>query len=133
VALVLDLAEGLPNVRGDAIHLEQVVLNLTLNAAEAMETVDRQSRELRILTAKHDETSVRVSVRDRGPGIDEAFINRIFEAFYTTKLQGMGMGLSICKSIIEAHGGRLWAENYPEGGTTFSFTVPIFEAAGVRP
>lgn len=125
--LVLELAEGLPDVQCDAVHLEQVVLNLILNGSEAMETVDRQCRELRILTAKHDEKSVRVSVRDKGPGIDEAFIERIFEAFYTNKPQGMGMGLSICKSIIEAHGGRLWAENHPEGGATFSFTVPICE------
>jgi hypothetical protein len=98
-----------------------------------MERVGRQFRELRILTVKHDENSVRVSVRDRGPGINEALIKRIFEAFYTTKPQGMGMGLSICKSIIEAHSGRLWAENHPEGGAMFSFTVPICETTGVRP
>ena len=90
-----------------------------------METVDRQSRDLKILTVKHDEKSVRVSVRDKGPGIDEALIDRIFEAFYTTKPQGIGMGLSICKSIIEAHGGRLWAENNPDQGATVSFTLPI--------
>jgi len=125
VPLVVELAEGLPNVKCDTVHLEQVILNLILNASEAMETVDSQSRELRILTVKHDEKSVRVSVRDKGPGIDEALIERIFEAFYTTKPQGMGMGLSICKSIIEAHGGRLWVENNPDQGATVSFTLPI--------
>jgi signal transduction histidine kinase len=72
-------------------------------------------------------------VRDKGPGINETLIKRIFEAFYTTKPQGLGMGLAICKSIIEAHGGRLWAENNPEGGATFSFTIPICETTGVRP
>ena len=133
VPLVLDLAKDLPDVQGDAVHLEQVLLNLILNASEAMESVDRQFRELRILTVKHDEKSVRVSVRDKGPGINETLIKRIFEAFYTTKPQGLGMGLAICKSIIEAHGGRLWAENNPEGGATFSFTIPICETTGVRP
>ena len=133
VPLVLELTKGLPDVQGDAVHLEQVLLNLILNGSEAMERVDRQFRELRILTVRHDEKFVRVSVKDRGPGINEALIKRIFEAFYTTKPQGMGMGLSICKSIIEAHGGRLWAENHPEGGAMFSFTVPICETTGVRP
>ena len=125
VSLVLDLAEGLPYVQGDAIHLQQVALNLIINGTEAMETVDHQSRELRISTAKHDENAVRVSVRDQGTGIDEDHISGIFEAFYTTKSEGMGMGLSICKSIIEAHGGRLRAENNPDRGATVSFTVPI--------
>ena len=125
VSLVLDLAEGLPYIQGDAIHLQQVALNLIINGTEAMETVDHQSRELRISTAKHDENAVRVSVRDQGTGIDEDHITGIFEAFYTTKSEGMGMGLSICKSIIEAHGGRLRAENNPDRGATVSFTVPI--------
>ncbi len=123
--LVLDLADNIPPVHGDAIHLEQVALNLILNGAEAMETIDSQSRELRILTAKHDDNTVRVSVRDQGTGIDETHIDGIFEAFYTTKTEGMGMGLSICRSIIEAHGGRLWAENNPDKGATISFTVPV--------
>ena len=125
VLLVLDLAEGLPYVQGDAIHLQQVALNLIINGTEAMETADHPSGELRILTAKHDKNAVRVSVRDQGTGIDEDHITGIFEAFYTTKSEGMGMGLSICRSIIEAHGGRLWAENNPDRGATISFTVPI--------
>jgi len=125
VSLVLDLAEGLPYVQGDAIHLQQVALNLIINGTEAMETLDHQSRELQILTAQHDESSVKVSVRDKGTGIDEAHIEGIFEAFYTTKPEGMGMGLSICRSIIEAHGGQLRAENNPDKGATVSFTVPV--------
>jgi signal transduction histidine kinase len=104
-----------------------VVLNLILNGAEAMESADSQSQELRILTANHDKNSVKVSVQDRGSGIDEAHMDQIFEAFYTTKPDGMGMGLSICRSIIEAHHGRLWAENNPEGGATISFTVPVMK------
>jgi PAS domain S-box-containing protein len=127
VSLVLELADGLPQVQGDAVHLEQVVLNLILNGTEAMETLDRQSRELQILTAKHDENTVRVSVRDQGTGIDEDHITGIFEAFYTTKSEGMGMGLSICRSIIEIHGGRLWAENNSDQGATVSFTVPTYD------
>ena len=125
VSLFLDLADGLPHVRGDAIHMEQVILNLILNGTEAMAGLDHQSRELRILTTKHDENAVRVSVRDMGSGIDEAYIASIFEAFYTTKPEGMGMGLSICKSIIEAHGGRLWAENNSDQGATVSFTMSV--------
>ncbi len=127
VALVLDLADGLPHVQGDAIHLEQVVLNLILNGTEAMAELDRQSRQLRILTAKHNENAVRISVRDQGTGIDQAHIASIFEAFFTTKPEGMGMGLSICRSIIEAHGGQLWAENNPDQGATVSFTVPTYD------
>jgi signal transduction histidine kinase len=125
--LVLDLADGLPHVQGDAIHLEQVVLNLILNGTEAMAELDRRSRELRILTAKHNENAIRVSVRDQGTGIDQVHIASIFEAFYTTKTEGMGMGLSICRSIIEAHGGQLWAENNPDQGATVSFTVPTYD------
>jgi PAS domain S-box-containing protein len=125
VSLVLDLAQGLPHVQGDVIHLQQVALNLIINGTEAMETVDHQSRELRILTAKHGENAVRVSVRDQGTGIDEDHITGIFEAFHTTKPEGMGMGLSICRSIIEAHDGRLWAENNPDQGATVSFTIPV--------
>ena len=125
VSLVLDLTENLPHVQGDAIHLERVAINLILNGKEAMETTDHQTGELRISTTKHDENAVKVSVRDQGTGIDETRIDVIFEAFYTTKPDGMGMGLSICRSIIEAHGGRLWAENNPDKGATVSFTVPI--------
>jgi len=126
VPLILELDDDLPHVKGDAIHLEQVILNLILNGTEAMVTIDRQFRKLRICTTKHDRDFIKVSVEDKGTGIDEAHINSIFETFYTTKPRGMGMGLSICRSIIEAHGGRLWAENNPDKGATVYFTVPVF-------
>jgi PAS domain S-box-containing protein len=125
VSLVFSLQEGLPPVEGDALHLEQVILNLVFNGTEAMEGSRSEQREIRISTERYDGDSVKVSVQDRGPGINETTKDQMFRAFHTTKPEGMGMGLSLCHSIIEAHGGRLWAENCPDGsGATFSFTVP---------
>jgi PAS domain S-box-containing protein len=127
VSFVLELADGLPPARGDAIQLEQVLLNLILNSSEAMVTFDGQFREVRLSTEQNDKSTLKVSVRDMGTGIDEENIEGIFDAFFTTKPEGMGMGLAICRSIIEAHGGRLWAENNPDQGATVSFTVPVVE------
>ena len=127
VSLVMALAEGLPPVRGDTIQLQQVALNLILNGAEAMIDLDDDSRKIIVSTNKHDEQTLKVSMRDSGRGLDGDTIDRIFDPFYTTKADGMGMGLSISRSIIEAHGGRLWAANNPDRGATFSFTVPVFE------
>jgi PAS domain S-box-containing protein len=125
VSIVTDLEEGLPPVEGDALHLEQVILNLVFNGVEAMEDSHIEHCEIRISTERCDEDSVKVSIQDKGPGIDEMTKYRMFEAFQSTKPEGMGMGLSICRSIIEAHGGRISAENCPEGiGAIFSFTVP---------
>jgi PAS domain S-box-containing protein len=125
VSLVLSLQEGLPPVDVDVLHLEQVILNLVFNGIEAMEGLRSEHREIRISTERCDGDGVRVSVQDRGPGINETTKDQMFQAFQTTKPEGMGMGLSLCRSIIEAHGGRLWAENCPDGsGATFSFTVP---------
>ena len=90
--------------------LQQVVLNLILNAVEAMSSVEKGARELLISTEQSQADGVLVAVRDSGPGIDPEHLERVFEAFYTTKSSGVGMGLSICRSIIDAHGGRLWAE-----------------------
>jgi PAS domain S-box-containing protein len=124
VSLVLSLQEGLPPVQGDLLHLEQVILNLVFNGIEAMEGSRSEHREIRISTERYDGDSVKVSVQDKGPGINETTKDQMFQAFQTTKPEGMGMGLSLCHSIIEAHGGRLWAENCPDGsGATFSFTV----------
>ncbi len=123
--LAMALAEGLPPVRGDTIQLQQVALNLILNGAEAMIDLDPDSRKITVLTEKHDEQTLKVSVRDSGKGLDEDIFDQIFDPFYTTKSQGMGMGLSISRSIIEAHGGRLWAANNPDRGATFHFTIPI--------
>ena len=125
VQLEMDLTNGLPDVQGNTIHLEQVVLNLILNGIEAMETFDSKLKHLKISTVKHDKESVRVSVQDKGTGIDDTQLASIFEAFYTTKSEGIGIGLSICRSIIEEHGGKLWAENNPDRGATISFKVPI--------
>jgi PAS domain S-box-containing protein len=125
IALSMELEDDLPQVRGDAIHLEQVILNLILNGAEAMASCDPSNRKFVIRTAKHDDNVVKVSAKDMGPGIDQKHLGQIFEAFYTTKSTGMGIGLSICRSIVEAHGGMLWAENNSDRGATVSFTVPL--------
>jgi PAS domain S-box-containing protein len=110
-------------VQGDRIQLQQVILNLILNAVEAMASVEAGIRELLISTAQ-DPTGTVVAVRDSGPGISPADLERIFEAFYSTKSSGVGMGLSICRSIITAHGGRLWAEANEPRGAVFQFTLP---------
>ena len=118
------LAEALLPVKGDRVQLQQVVLNLILNAVEAMSTVEAGPRELLISTEQTQAAGVLVSVRDSGPGIDPDHLDRVFEAFYTTKSSGVGMGLSICRSIIGAHGGRLWADMNASRGAVFRFTVP---------
>jgi signal transduction histidine kinase len=124
VALQTKLAEGLPLIQGDRIQLEQVILNLIINAAEAMGGVSEGARELRISTGGDASNGVLVQVRDSGPGLDKESFDRLFDAFYTTKPGGMGMGLSICRSIIEAHGGRVWATANEPQGANFQFTVP---------
>jgi C4-dicarboxylate-specific signal transduction histidine kinase len=131
VSLQTRLSEGLSPVHCDCVQLQQVVLNLILNAAkamgsEAMGSVEAEPRELLISTAEHH-TGVLVAVRDSGPGMDPAHLVRAFEAFYTTKAHGVGMGLSICRSIIDAHGGRLWAEANERRGAIFQFTLPAVQ------
>jgi C4-dicarboxylate-specific signal transduction histidine kinase len=120
----MQLAEGLPLVQGDRVQLQQVILNLIINAVEAMDGVDEGPRELLISTGAAGSDEVRVAVRDSGPELDAAKLERLFDAFYTTKPNGLGMGLSISRSIIEAHGGRLWAEANEPRGAIFQFTVP---------
>ena len=120
----LRLTEGVLPVEGDRVQLQQVVLNLILNAVEAMPSIETGPRELLISTEQNQTNGVLVAVRDSGPGIDPEHIERVFEAFYTTKPSGMGMGLSICRSIIDAHGGRLWAEANELRGAVFQFTLP---------
>jgi C4-dicarboxylate-specific signal transduction histidine kinase len=117
------LADGLFSVQGDRVQLQQVLLNLILNAAEAMGSVEEGVREL-LISTEQDHADALVAVRDSGPGIDPAHLDRVFDAFYTTKSSGTGMGLSICRSIIEAHGGKLWAEANEPRGVVFQFTVP---------
>jgi PAS domain S-box-containing protein len=120
------LFEGLLPVHGDRVQLQQVVLNLLLNAVEAMGSTEAGAREL-LISTEQDHTGVLVAVRDSGPGLDPAHLERVFDAFYTTKSSGMGMGLSICRSIIDAHGGRLWAEANEPRGTIFQFTLPAVQ------
>jgi signal transduction histidine kinase len=103
--------------------LQQVLLNLVVNALEAMGTANDGPRELLISTGTFEAESVLVAVRDSGPGLDAATLEKVFESFYTTKPTGLGMGLSICRSIIEAHGGRLWASKNALRGATFQFTL----------
>jgi PAS domain S-box-containing protein len=122
------LAEGLFPVRGDRVQLQQVILNLVLNAVEAMSSVEAGPRELLISTEQTEANGVLVAFRDSGPGIDPEHVERVFEAFYTTKSGGVGMGLSICRSIIDAHGGRLWADANEPRGAIFKFTLPSAES-----
>jgi C4-dicarboxylate-specific signal transduction histidine kinase len=123
VSIEARLADGLFPVRGDRVELQQVVLNLVLNAVEAMGSVEAGAREL-LISTEQDQTGVLVAVRHSGPGVGSARLKRIFEAFYTTKSSGVGMGLSICRSIIDAHGGRLWAEANEPRGAVFQFALP---------
>jgi signal transduction histidine kinase len=126
VLLMLDLADGLPQVFGDRTQLQQVLLNLIINGFEAIGDAGDGSRELDVRASKGEPNSVMISVQDSGIGIDEEHMDLLFNAFFTTKAEGLGMGLSISKSIIENHGGRLWATQNSDQGTTFSFTVPIY-------
>jgi PAS domain S-box-containing protein len=116
-------SERLLPIHGDRVQLQQVLLNLILNAVEAMGSREASAREL-LISTEQDRTGVLVAVRDSGPGIDQSHLERVFDAFYTTKSSGMGMGLSICRSIIEAHGGRLWASANLPRGASFQFTLP---------
>jgi PAS domain S-box-containing protein len=124
VILRTEFADDLPPVIGDRVQLQQVILNLLRNAADAMSACDDRPRELLIHTARTDSQSVLLAVQDSGSGIDPANLERIFQAFYTTKIGGMGVGLSISRTIIEAHGGKLWATQGVPQGAIFQFTLP---------
>ena len=124
VSVQTQLADDLPIIHGDRVQLQQVVLNLIINAVQAMSSVSEGPRELLISTGRAEPDSVLVAVRDSGPGLAPAVLERLFEPFYTTKPGGLGLGLSICQSIIEAHGGRLWANANVPRGAEFNVTVP---------
>ena len=128
VSVRTQLAEGLPRVQGDRVQLQQVLLNLIINAIEAMRDVGEGEREL-LISARNERDGVAVEVRDSGPGFAPAALERVFEAFYTTKPGGLGLGLSICRSIIEAHNGRLWASDNVPRGAIFGFIAPVRPAA----
>ena len=125
VSVQIRLTNGLPPVRGDRVQLQQVVLNLVLNAIEAMSSAGDGYRELLIGTEKNLAHGVLVAVRDSGPGLDTETRDRVFEAFYTTEPSGLGLGLSIRRSIVHAHGGRLWAEANQPPGAIFQFSTPV--------
>jgi signal transduction histidine kinase len=127
IALQIQVAQQLPVVRGDRIQLQQVLLNLIVNAVEAMSSVDEGPRELLISSASDAAGSVLIAVGDSGPGLTTESFDRAFQAFHTTKPDGMGLGLSICRSIVEAHGGRLWATANAPQGAIFQFTLPARE------
>ena len=120
----LELADDLPPVAGDRVQLQQVILNLLLNAADAMSDVEDRPRQVLIRTEQDEGDRVRLSVQDGGVGLDPQNMDRLFEAFYTTKSNGMGIGLSVSRSIIEKHHGRLWAAANDGPGATFSFSIP---------
>ena len=125
VKIEKQFAESLPFVRGDAIHLQQVLLNLILNGLEAMSESSESNRQLTMRTAYDGKSNVEVAVQDSGHGIPSDRLPRLFDSFFTTKSHGMGLGLSIVRSIVEAHGGRIWAENNSSGGACFHFTLPV--------
>src|SRR5262249_28951517 len=123
ISVRTELADGLPLIRGDRVQLQQVILNLIVNAIEAMSGVSEGTRELLISTETAESGSVLVAVRDSGPGLAPATLQHLFEPFHTTKPGGLGLGLSICRSIIEAHDGRLWASANVPRGAVFQFTA----------
>jgi PAS domain S-box-containing protein len=129
ISLRLELASALPPVLGDRVQLQQVIINLAMNGIEAMAAITGGPRELVIRSRRHEDEQVLIEVQDAGVGIDPENVDRLFNAFFTTKSDGMGMGLSICRSIIEAHGGRISASRNAGAGATFQFTLPLPRAS----
>ncbi len=125
VELVVELADGLPQIHGDRVQLQQVLLNLMINAIEAMSATQVGERTLLIRTAKSEADELCVTVQDSGPGLDAGTPESVFEAFFTTKPNGLGMGLPICRTIVESHGGSLWVTSNSPTGATFQFTLPV--------
>jgi PAS domain S-box-containing protein len=125
VSVAMELAPALPVVSGDRVQLQQVLLNLLLNAFDAMISNPVAERRATVLTLLESPDMIRVTVHDRGTGIAVEKLGMLFDAFYTTKAHGLGMGLSVSRSIVEAHGGRIWAENNADGGASFHFTLPV--------
>jgi signal transduction histidine kinase len=129
VSIQTQLATKLPLIFGDRIQLQQVILNLMMNAIEAMAEISGNQRELLILSENDQSSRVRIALRDSGAGLNPESLNDIFTPFYTTKPEGVGMGLAICRSIVDGHGGRLWATANDDRGATFQFTLPTGEEA----
>jgi signal transduction histidine kinase len=127
VSTRLELAPDLPPILGDRVQLQQVIINLVINAVEAMESISDRPRMLTIGSGRHDMDRVFLSVADNGIGIPQAEAERMFNPFFTTKSSGLGMGLSICRSIVEGHEGRLSASRNEGGGAVFQFVMPVHE------
>lgn len=125
MAIRTDLSPSLPRLKGDRVQLQQVVLNLMKNAMDAMQTTPAGWKELVIRSKQHTRSELIISVEDSGVGLSPQVADKIFDPFFTTKSEGIGMGLSISRSIIEAHHGRLWASARPSGGAVFQFTLPL--------
>jgi two-component system, LuxR family, sensor kinase FixL len=125
VSVITRLAPDLPRVKGDRVHLQQVLVNLIMNGADAMEGIEHERRSLTMQTRLVDASAVAMSVIDQGKGIPVVDIERIFDPFVTTKPHGMGLGLAVSRTIMQAHGGRLWAANNPDRGATFCLTLPL--------
>jgi len=132
VKLELTVAGHLPPVSGDLVHLQQVLLNLVVNGIDAVDEASRGDRRVRVTASLDGPRAVEIAVSDSGPGIPADKLTQIFDPFFTTKAKGMGMGLPICRTIIEAHNGRIWAENKSDGGASFRFTLPIAEEGATK-
>ena len=130
MTITLELDAGLPAIAGDPLQLHQVVVNLIVNAFEAMQQTPVRPRRLVIRTARQDPRTLRVSLTDTGRGMDETTMQQMFTPFFTTKAEGRGLGLTISQSIVAAHGGQIWALPQTEQGTTLCFTLPLGEKAG---
>ncbi len=128
----IEAAPDLPPVQGDRVQLQQVVLNLLVNAFDAMKKCPPHERHVVVRAEPDGANMIRVSARDCGTGFRGDSLEKVFQPFYTTKREGLGMGLSISRAIVEAHGGRLWAKNNPDRGATLCFTVPLEHAQGKR-
>jgi len=116
---------SLPAVRGDRLQIQQVLLNLLVNGMDALAGTPAGRRHLTVRTSRNEDGDVEVAVADTGSGIDESDLPHLFDSFFTTKESGMGLGLALCRSIVQAHGGRIWAENDPGGGATLTFVLPV--------
>jgi signal transduction histidine kinase len=128
IATVIDLMPDLPTASGDQVQLQQVVMNLVSNAIHAMKA--SPDKQLKIRSSFNPQRGIQISVIDRGPGISDDHMTRLFAPFFTTKTEGMGIGLSISRSIIDSHGGRIWAERNEHHGTTFHFVIPTSPETG---
>ena len=125
VRISFEANSDLPPVCGDPVQLQQVILNLLLNAFDALKGCPAHDRRILLRVEREDGNKLKVTVRDSGMGLNSDDFNKLFQPFFTTKRDGLGIGLSICRSIVQAHGGRMWAKNDPGYGTTFCFTVPV--------